>query len=176
MRKGPHFYQLTASRGSRDLRSSSAAGAAGAEEAGFWPVMRFPSTWTNGPQSGPFVSRPPSRFNSFSTRNGTTLASWAASCEQHLPILHHFDRLEIQTQLGRNAGVAVCAEVEPVPCVQSDKKLIYIPIKKGLHSEKVRPNTTCKGDHRPGKERDAGAPLEGACPQRHAHQGCTVFE
>jgi hypothetical protein len=88
------------------------------------------------------------------------LASWAASCEQHLPILHHFSRLGNHAQLGRNAGFAVCAEVEPVPCVQSDKKRIYKPIKKGLNIEKVWPDTTCKGDHRPGKERDAGAPLE----------------
>ena len=120
--------------------------------------------------------RAPNQALKQTKRHRKVIAALDASCEQHLPIQHHFSRLENHEQLGCKAGVAVCAEVGTVRCFQSDKKLIYKPIKKGLHSEKVRPDTTCKGDYLPGKERDAAAPIDGVCPPRHAHQSCTVFE
>jgi len=37
------------------LNAASKASAASREDAGFWPVISFPSTWMNEPQSGPLA-------------------------------------------------------------------------------------------------------------------------
>jgi hypothetical protein len=49
------------------------------EDAGFCPVIRWPSTIAKGCQLGTFSKMPPSRFSSSSTRNGTTLVNCTAS-------------------------------------------------------------------------------------------------
>ena len=56
------------------------------------------------------------------------------------------------------------------------KKLIYEPIKKGVQSEESCPDTTCKANHRTSQERDAGAAIDGVCPQQHARQDRALFE
>ena len=49
------------------------------EDAGFWPVIRRPSTTTKLCQLGAFSKCPPKRFSSSSTRNGTTLVRCTSS-------------------------------------------------------------------------------------------------
>jgi len=71
---------------------------------------------------------------------------------------------------------AHCAGQRAIPGFRSDKRLSYQPIKKGVQSEETSPDTTCKTDHRTSQERDAGAAIDGVCPQQHARQDRALFE